>query len=110
MSISARDLTPRRVRTFRNSPAYELDLCVNGKVVLHVSNEGRGGSNRYHPPKGGDYGHVRRFTDECRADFGDFEPLDSLCSAFADGAKTYDAAVRTFAEFEAAYSAMYGAA
>lgn len=95
-----RGLTATGIRTFRDSPAFELTLRLDGVAIAKVSNDGRGGCHRWSPPgKCDDYVKQRMFADAIgRAVAACFpslacEPADCAVTGLADGYPTgFDAA------------------
>lgn len=77
------------VKSYKNTglgeetPQFNADITVNGKVVLHVSNDGRGGCNRYYPARGMCRGVIDQLITDARVwgeQFGypyDFEVEDT---------------------------------
>ena len=65
------------------TPQFQAEITINGKVVLHVSNEGMGGSNRYYPARGMTRGVIDQLVSDATAwgkQFGypyDFEVEDT---------------------------------
>ena len=103
------NLSVRKVRKFKNSPAFECDLLLDGKVIAVVSNDGRGGCHRWGPPRGGDFGTMRalqgQIESKARNDgASDFEAADIIVSAFVDGAWSWAEAVRLCKETRADYA------
>ncbi len=47
----------------QETPCFSADLYEDGKLVAHVQNNGRGGSNNYAPASGLTYKDVQRFYD-----------------------------------------------
>lgn len=114
-SFDLRRVTARGVRTLRTSSAFELTLLVDKKPLLFVQNRGDGGSHLYVPAKEADpkeaWAMKRTLEAAAAAAIGErFEPLDALCSAFADGAKNGEEAVAIWRGFKAQYDRVYDVA
>ena len=54
-------------RMSRETPAFTADIARDGKVVLHVSNDGNGGSNRYEPDANASYAVIKEFDTDVAA-------------------------------------------
>lgn len=104
-----RALTARNVRTFASSPAFELVLCLEGKPVARVSNDGRGGPHLWTPPAGSDdYRKARdlgetigRATAACFPSIR-YEAEDAAVCGLADGLPNGYESARVFVECVAA--------
>ena len=73
-----------------DSPTFSAKICLSGKPVMHVGNNGWGGGNEYHPLKGFDYSVFDQFIADVRAWVGLFgdetmhEPDDFWVSWYTD--------------------------
>lgn len=65
------------------TPQFQAEITLNGKVVIIASNEGMGGCNRYHPAKGANRSVIDQLVADAKAwgkQFGypyDFEVEDT---------------------------------
>ena len=70
------------------SGAFECDLFQDGRKILHVTNDGRGGSNLYQPVTG-NVGHDFRASLDALVTFAEntgfdsYEPADMFVDALA---------------------------
>ncbi|MGP5390258.1 hypothetical protein [Glutamicibacter arilaitensis] len=64
--------------------AFTARILHNGKHVLDVENEGRGGVNRYYAVSPDQRGEMQALTAYAAKDFGDFEPADAFANALMD--------------------------
>lgn len=91
-------LTMKNLRTLEHGRgvAWTAVLCIDGKPLCEVSQEGRGGGNRYEPIKGGDRAVTERsvalLEGACSVlGLGDSAALDLLTAAMEDGMTGHDA-------------------
>jgi hypothetical protein len=105
LAVLAR-FTARAVRTFRSSPAFELDLHLDGAKVAEVSNDGRGGCHDWTNRK------ALLALDAIANTIwpGRTEGGDSIVAGLADGARDAAEAVLAVEAFDVQYAAEFGGA
>lgn len=108
-------ITMRNLRSHetRNGIAWTGDLYLDGRPLLRVEQEGRGGANTYDPAKGVEFSDARKWEGLLKGacevlGLGAFEPLDALTSAMEKGMTGIQAlpiALEAMAELDAAFPA-----
>lgn len=64
--------------------AFTAEILRDGKHVVEVENDGRGGSNRYSAVSDESNAELLAFRDYAARDFGDFEPADAFVEVLID--------------------------
>src|SRR5699024_9724558 len=64
--------------------AFTAEIHRDGKHVIEVENDGRGGSNRYYAVLEESNAEVHALREYAARDFGDFEPADAFVEVLID--------------------------